>query len=186
MPLDAPPEPWKSLLEEVDAAATEATALHCIGGFVLEVAYGLNRATGDLDFLCAEPPAQAEFIERIAGKESPLARKHGAYLQHVTVLSAFPDGYQDRLVELFPGRYRRLRLWALEPHDLALTKIERNWDLDRSDLTIMAKTGLLHAEVLKKRYEEEMRPYLMDTSRHDLTVRLWVEIVDSVARPAHE
>ena len=54
----------RSVPSGTNAAATEATALHCIGGFVLEIAYGLNRTTGDLDFLCAEPPAQAEFIER--------------------------------------------------------------------------------------------------------------------------
>ena len=185
MPPKEPPDPWKSLLDEVDAAATEETPLHCIGGFVLEIAYGLSRTTVDLDFLCVAPPAQGEFIERIAGRGSALAGKHGVYLQHVTVLSAYPDSYEDRLVELFPSRYRHLRLWALEPHDLALTKIGRNWDLDRSDLTLMAKAGLLDAGILKQRYDREMRPYLVDTSRHDLTVKLWVEIINDVARSTH-
>jgi hypothetical protein len=104
------------------------------------------------------------------------------YLQHVTVLSAYPDAYENRLAELFVGRYRHLRLWALEAHDLALTKLERNWDRDRSDLTLMARAGLLDAEILKQRYYREMRPYLIDTSRHDLTVKLWVEIIDDVSR----
>jgi hypothetical protein len=100
----------------------------------------------------------------------------------VTILSAYPDAYEDRLVELFAGRYRRLRLLALEPHDLALTKIERNWELDRSDLALMAKAGLLDAEILKRRYDREMRPYLIDANRHDTTVELWAEIVNSVSR----
>jgi hypothetical protein len=176
-----PPEPWKSLLNEVDAAATGEIALHCIGGFVLEIAYGLSRTTADLDFLCVAPPAQAEFLERFAGKGSPLARRIGAYLQHVTILSAYPDAYEDRLKALFPGSYRHLRLWALDPHDLALTKIERNWDLDRADLTLMAKAGLLDAVLLRQRYDREMRPYLVGASRLDKTVDLWAEIIDSVA-----
>ena len=75
-----------------------------------------------------------------------------------------------------------MRLWALEPHDLALTKIERNWDLDRSDLTQMARAGLLEASILRRRYDREMRPYLVDPGRHDLTVKLWVEIIESIAR----
>jgi hypothetical protein len=177
MPSEEPPEPWKQLLDAVDAAAAQEIAIQCIGGFVLEIAYGLSRSTVDLDILAVSPPAEAAFVERIAGRESALARKHGVYFQHVTILSAYPDGYEERLMAMFPGRYRRLRLWALEPHDLALTKIERNWELDRSDLTLMAKAGLLDAGILKHRYESEMRPYLTDTSRHDLTVRLWVEIV---------
>jgi len=78
---------------------------------------------------------------------------------------------------IFPHRFRHLKLFAPEPHDLALTKIERNWDVDRSDLTLMAKAGLLDGEVLKQRYDREMRPYLADPSRHDLTVRLWAEII---------
>jgi hypothetical protein len=182
MPPKEPPEPWKSLLDEVDAAATVETALHCIGGFVLEIAYGLGRTTVDLDFLCVAPAAQAEFIERTAGRGSALARRHGVYLQHVTILSVYPESYEDRLVELFVGRYRRLRLLALEPHDLALTKVERNWDLDRSDLTLMAKAGLLDAGILKQRYDREMRPYLIDTKGRGATVKLWAEIINSVSR----
>ncbi len=174
-----PPEPWKSLLDDVDYAAAAEIAIHCIGGFALEIAYGLSRSTIDLDFLAVSPPAQDEFLERVAGRGSALASKHGVYLQHVTILSAYPDGYEERLVPLFPGRYRRLRLGALEPHDLALTKLERNWDLDRSDLTLMSQAGLLDAEILRQRYEQEMRPYLTATSRHDLTLKLWLEIIRS-------
>jgi hypothetical protein len=179
MPPEQPPEPWKSLLNAVDAAAPGEIAIHCIGGFVLEIAYGLSRSTVDLDFLAVAPPAQGRFLESLAGRASALAAKYGVYLQHVTILAAYPDGYEDRLTALYPGRYRRLRLWALEPHDLALTKLERNWELDRSDITLMAQAGLLDPDVLKRRYEREMRPYLTDASRQDLTVKLWVEIIEA-------
>jgi hypothetical protein len=46
----------------------------------------------------------------------------------------------------------------------------------------MAKAGLLDAEILKRRYDREMRPYLIDANRHDTTVELWAEIVNSVSR----
>lgn len=32
-----PPEPWNSFLTGVDRALSEATHLHCLGGFVLAV-----------------------------------------------------------------------------------------------------------------------------------------------------
>jgi hypothetical protein len=49
----------------------------------------------------------------------------------------------------------------------------------------MAKAGLLDAEILKQRFDRKKRPYLIDTSRHDLTVKLWVDIINNVAHSAH-
>jgi len=184
MPRREPAEPWRSLLGEVDRAADGDIELHCIGGFVLEAAFGLSRTTGDLDFLSVAPPDEAGFIERLAGRNSPLHKKYKVYLQHVTVLAAWPEDYEQRLIELFPRCFSHLRLFALEPHDLALTKLERNWELDRSDLVLMAKAGLIDAAILRERYYREMRPYLGSPDRHDLTIELWVEIVSNCVRSA--
>ncbi len=76
---EEPPEPWKSLLQEVDRASAGRIELHCIGGFALEIGYGLSRTTLDLDFLAVKPFAQARFIEQIAGRGSELAKKYGVY-----------------------------------------------------------------------------------------------------------
>jgi len=45
-----PPTPWAEFLEELDALHLEPAQLHCIGGFVLSVFYGLPRPTGDIDY----------------------------------------------------------------------------------------------------------------------------------------
>ena len=45
------PEPWLSFLKELDAAATCACPLHCLGGFVVTFFYGFSRTTSDLDVL---------------------------------------------------------------------------------------------------------------------------------------
>ncbi len=37
----------------------------------------------------------------------------------------YPDDYQARLVRVFP-LWTNIQLWALEPRDLALTKLERS------------------------------------------------------------
>jgi len=50
MATDTPPEPWRSFLADIDAAAPEDLALHCcIGGFAVSLYYGLSRPTGDLE-----------------------------------------------------------------------------------------------------------------------------------------
>ena len=56
---------------------------------------------------------------------NPLHRKHRIYLDRVAV-AAVPEHYEDRLAEMFPGAYQNLRLVALDPYDIALSKLERN------------------------------------------------------------
>lgn len=86
-----------------------------------------------------------------------------------------PEDYADRLTELFPGHFSRLRLLALDVHDLVLAKLVRNSPVDLEDAKFLAKTGRLDETVLKQRYEKELRPNLANERRHDLTLKLWVE-----------
>src|SRR5208283_1833141 len=59
-----------------------------------------------------------------------------------------------------PGEFIRLRLFALEVHDLVLAKLVRNSPVDLEDAKFLARTGRLNETVLKQRYEKELRPYL--------------------------
>jgi hypothetical protein len=90
-------------------------------------------------------------LAEIGGKGSALHQKHKVYLDAVTVATP-PENYEKRLVPLFPGAWRRLRLVALEAHDLVLSKLERNFERDRDDLQVLARTGRLKPETLRERY----------------------------------
>jgi hypothetical protein len=167
-------EPWRRFFAEVDAHLAEEVQLHCCGGFVVTQLYGVARTTSDVDFLSVVPYVVSSLTE-IAGKGSPLHRKHKVYLDAVTVATP-PENYEDRLVPMFPGAWPRLRLFALEAHDLALSKLERNIERDRDDVQQLARTGILNPEILKERYYGELRPNLLaHEDRHDLTLRLWLE-----------
>jgi len=75
-----------------------------------------------------------------------------------------------------------LRLFALEPHDLALSKPERNRDRDREDVKYLFRSRYLNLETLQERYRLELRPYLANPyGREDLTLRLWVEMLSETA-----
>jgi len=89
-----------------------------------------------------------------------------------------PENYEDRLTEIFPGTFKHLRLLALDPYDLALSKLERNLQRDRDDVKHLAKVVPLDLEVLKERYQEELRWQLGNPEREDLTLRLWVEAIE--------
>jgi len=95
----------------------------------------------------------------------------------VTVLEAYPEDYEERLTEMFPVAFRNLRLFALDPHDLALTKLRRNSQRDRDDVLHLAKTAPLDIETLRSRYRE-MRPLLANPEREDLTLKLWIEAIE--------
>jgi hypothetical protein len=93
-----------------------------MGGFVITQLYGLTRSTVDLDALLIVPGDQQERLREKGIKGTALHRKHGVYLDVVAVASA-PYDYDERLTEMFPGAYSNLGLLALDPYDLALTKL---------------------------------------------------------------
>jgi hypothetical protein len=168
------PPRWISFLKEVDGLLDNSVELHCLGGFVLTARYGLPRPTGDIDYIAAIPSHTVTDLEEIAGRGSALNKKHGLSFQYVTVADV-PENYADRLTELFPGRFSRLRLLALDVHDLVLAKVVRNSPVDLEDAKFLAKAGKLDETVLKERFEKELRPNLANEKRHDLTLKLWLE-----------
>lgn len=89
----------------------------------------------------------------------------------------YPADYQDRLVRAFPF-WTKVRLWALEPHDLALTKLERRNDRDIQDVIFLAQAGLMTREVLVSRFEAEWQPYVTGrTPTWNLTtLQMWIEV----------
>jgi hypothetical protein len=133
VPRDAIPEPWLSFLNELDRIATSTVRLDCIGGFVVTMLYGLNRPTADVDVLEIAPLSAANAFAQVAMLGGPLYKKYGIYLDRVTVAQP-PYEYETRLQEMFPRTFRHLHLMALDPYDLALTKLERNIERDRNDV----------------------------------------------------
>lgn len=163
--------PWAAFLDELNTLLPEPVELHCIGGFVSTVLYGVPRVTADVDYVAVLPQVN---LEAIAGRGSVLARKHKVYLRHVGIIS-MPEDYALRLVPLFPERFERLLLYAPDPYDLILSKLERNNPKDRDEEEYLAKRLKLNPQVLRERYELELRPYLSNESRHDLTLKIWSE-----------
>ncbi|SNT35113.1 hypothetical protein SAMN05421770_10852 [Granulicella rosea] len=150
--------------------------MDCIGGFVITQFYGLDRATSDVDVIELAPPSAASTILTLGYRGSALSRVHRIYLDRVAVAS-IPEDYEDRLVEMFPGAYRHLRLMAVDPYDLALSKLERNGMKDRDDVRYLARTVPFDLGILQQRYDKELRWQLGVPAREDLTLKLWIEAI---------
>ena len=79
---------------------------------------------------------------------------------------------------MFPGTFQNLHLMALDPYDLALTKLERNIERDRNDVRYLARIIPFELDLLRERYQIELRPYLGNPKREDLTLKLWIEAIE--------
>lgn len=76
---------------------------------------------------------------------------------------------------------RVLELRLLSPLDLAVTKIARLADHDRSDLTALARAGLIDPARLRRRAEEALGGYVGDLARVRLSIQIACQIVAKTA-----
>jgi hypothetical protein len=141
--------------------------------------YNFERETSDLDFIECVPQDKTGKLSKLAGEGSPLSKKHRVYLDPVTVVTP-PECWEDRLIELFPGEFKHLKLYSLDPYDLALTKLERNMTHDQEDVVHLAQTVPFDLNIFKQRYEEELRVYVEDNPRHRSTFDFWVEMIEEI------
>jgi len=170
------PKRWYSFLTDLDDNLDRQTGLVCIGGFVIAMQYDLERETSDLDFITCIPEESGQNLRGIAGKGSQLHKKHKVYLDQVTVAQT-TECYEDRLTEIFKAGFKHLRLFSLDPYDLALTKLERNSQKDREDVLRMAGSVEFDLEEFKERYETEFKVYVED-GRHASTFDFWIELIE--------
>jgi Nucleotidyltransferase of unknown function (DUF6036) len=172
-------EPWRSFLHDIDAQLAGGTEIHCLGGFVIAEYYGLSRPTADVDIIQVRGAASVADVQRIGGKGSALAKKHRVYIDIVTVADV-PERYEARLIDVYVSEFRNLRVRVFERHDLALAKLGRNQDYDREDVRRLAQGPGLDAAILEQRYREELRWQLGNPEREDLTLALWIEMLNEL------
>jgi hypothetical protein len=178
VPRAIPAQPWRSFLQDLDEQLKATVELRCLGGFVVTQQYGIGRETSDIDFLSIVARSREDDVEALASLGSPLYQKYRVYLQHVGIVTP-PCDYATRLQPMFPDEtWQRLRLFALDPTDVALSKLERNFDRDRDDVLRLARAGFVNPETLRARYYEEVRPYLLSKHEwHDETLNLWLQLI---------
>lgn len=178
MPAERLLEPWHSLLGAIDGQTKSRIVLVCIGGFAVTVAYGAPRTTADLDVLWTINDPNAEAAITLAERGGELHKRYGVYIDPVSIATP-PSNYEERLRAIFAGTFKHLHLFVPDPYDLALLKLDRNSQRDREDARWLARAAKLDLAELRRRYMEELRPYLTGpVKRHDLTLDLWVEMIE--------
>lgn len=151
--------------------------MHCLGSFVAKVLYDLERETADVDILPAATNNEIDAALKLGLEGSRLHKKYGVYLQ-IVGLAPIPYEYESRLTAIYPGTFKHLHLFALDPYDLALSKIERNSQRDRDDVLHLARKVPFELGILRDRFETELRPDLGNPDREAKTLQQWIELIE--------
>ncbi len=168
------PQPWHQFVVDVDRSLSDAVELHCVGGFVLTAVHGVPRTTADLDYISAIPRQCVEELDRIAGRDSALAKKHKVFLQAVGGVGDWPEDYESRLTTL-PLGLKKLTLRILDPYDLILSKLTRNSPKDMEDVKALTQKLELKFDVLRNRFLTEMS-WVPNRVRHEQTLEVFGRI----------
>ena len=145
-PNESVPELWLSFLRELDSVVREEVRLDCMGGFVVTMVCEFFAANGRPGRSRNRTEGCGPAMLELGMQGSALHKKYKIYLDRVGVAHA-PENCEDRLTEMLPGAFKHLRLLALDPRDLALSKLERNIQRDRDDVLHLARTVPLDLEV---------------------------------------
>ena len=145
--LDRQIEPSAEPLERLD--------LFHIGRSALVMHHGSTSSTSDFDVVQMDQRLESIAIE-LFGKGTSNAQRLGMYLELVPQgIPPVPQNFRGHCTEV-AGPWRVLRLWRLDPHDLAVTKLKSFRPQDREDLQYLCDGGLIQEAPLDRRAGERI------------------------------
>jgi hypothetical protein len=157
-----------AFLEDLDATLAQKAIgqhldLYHIGRSALVWEYDYLATTEDVDVL--RPDGEEELVALALdqfGKGTKRARQHGLYLEVVELgFPPVPSWFRKR-AKMVAGAWKVIRLYQLEPHDLAATKLTRFSAKDQGDVRLLCDLGLLDSAKLE---ESLNRAYLWSTDK---------------------
>jgi hypothetical protein len=137
------------------AAMGQTLNIYHIGRSALVWEYDYIETTIDIDILRPRGgEALVELALSLFGKETDGAKAHGLYLDIVNeAFPPMPAGYEKR-AHAVEGPWMVLRVFHLDPHDLAASKLRRSAARDRQDIRQLCDWGHLDPKRLEKILEK--------------------------------
>jgi len=125
-------------------ASGQTLDLYHIGRSALVWEYDYIETTMDFDILRPKGgEALVEMALKLFGRDSDGAKAHGLYLDVVNeAFPPMPGGYERRSKQV-EGQWVVLRVFHLDPHDLAASKLRRFAARDRQDIRQLCDWGHL-------------------------------------------
>lgn len=155
-------ETMQRFLNELDAALVpfakgQRLDLYHLGRSALVSRFQATFSTKDFDIVVRDPTPLEQKAKEMFGEGTSKALELGLYLDFVNEgLPPLPSDFRRRSTEV-AGNWQVIRLWDLEPHDLAATKLKRFAPKDREDLRFLCDQGKLNSENLRVSLEKAWR-----------------------------
>ena len=142
--------------EELAAAAPGATLeVYHIGRSALVWEYDYLATTSDIDIL--QPRGGQELVDlalKEFGRGTDKAKEYDLYIEVVNPgLPPMPGGYEQRAHQV-EGSWKVLKVYHLDPHDLAASKLRRFAAKDRADIRQLCDLGHLDPDRLEQILEK--------------------------------
>ncbi|HUB05522.1 MAG TPA: DUF6036 family nucleotidyltransferase [Myxococcales bacterium] len=164
------PGDLRVFLRAVDAHLARTAELKVMGGGAIALAYGVLLSTSDIDTFETDLDAVADAIQKAQASTglpiqvSPLGGSVGDW----------PENSGERLIRVMP-ELPRLSIFALEQHDLALSKSVRGYENDLAAIEQLHGRLALDRDVLVRRYVHEMAHAIGDPVRLDRNFILMID-----------
>ncbi|MDO8519667.1 MAG: DUF6036 family nucleotidyltransferase [Deltaproteobacteria bacterium] len=126
--------------------------IYLIGGGAITLAYDHENRTADLDFI--DPPS---ILEKLGGKGSALAKKHGIYVSSVYEINFSVPADWKSFAFLSEPKLKNLKVFVACLEDIVLGKLARMEPKDLEDLLGLHRKGFLDAKKILMRLRENAK-----------------------------
>lgn len=165
------------------ARRSQAVRMYVAGGAAMHLYTG-ERVSEDIDAVFSRRIALPEDLDVAYRDADGAARLLYFDRQYNDTLGLLHDeAHQDSVTLALEGidpRVMEVRL--LSPLDLAVSKVGRLSQVDRDDIALLVRRGLVEPAKLRKRSEEAMAGYIGDLARLRNSIEIACRIAEDAAR----
>jgi hypothetical protein len=143
----------------------KSTLLYLSGGAAVVLAYGSTERTKDVDAFVAEHNEVLDELQAWAGKNTVIAKREGYFFEVVPPIYPLAPGMFDRALPIEGLNLQAITPFAIELHDIIITKLGRYHAKDRSDIELLTRIPGFRHERLTELYalaRDEMKTYWPD------------------------
>ena len=143
----------------------KSTRLYLSGGAAVVLAYGSTERTKDVDAFVAERNEVLDELQVWAGKNTVIAKREGYFFEVVPPIYPLAPGMFDRALPIEGLTLQAITPFAIELHDIIITKLGRYHAKDRSDIELLTRIPGFRHERLTELYalaRDDMTSYWPD------------------------
>jgi Nucleotidyltransferase of unknown function (DUF6036) len=156
---------YLGVLDSHLVASGRSTPLYLSGGAAVVLAYGSTDRTKDVDAFVAQRNEVLDELQAWAGKNTAVAKREGYFFEVVPPIYPAAPGMFERSIPIEGLNLRAITPFAIELHDIIITKLGRYHAKDRSDIELLTRIPRFHEEQLAALYalaRDDLKTYWPD------------------------